>query len=105
MPVWHYWVMPKRSSKPAKRPPKDKNQAAKKLVDELSRRSEEDREDELPDLSAEERSLAAAILGRRGGLKGGPARAAKLSARRRKQIARKAARTRWDQPRRSRDRE
>jgi hypothetical protein len=35
-----------------------------------------------------ERSLAAAELGRRGGLKGGPARARKLSAKRRKQIAR-----------------
>ena len=34
-------------------------------------------------------------LGRRGGLKGGKARAAKLSAKRRKQIASAAARTRW----------
>jgi hypothetical protein len=34
-------------------------------------------------------------LGRRGGLKGGRARAEKLSAKRRSQIARKAARTRW----------
>jgi len=34
-------------------------------------------------------------LGRRGGLKGGKARAAKLSPARRKSIARKAARKRW----------
>lgn len=34
-------------------------------------------------------------LGRRGGLKGGKARAAKLSARRRSQIAKKAAEIRW----------
>lgn len=34
-------------------------------------------------------------LGRRGGLKGGKARAAKLSARKRREIARKAANTRW----------
>jgi hypothetical protein len=37
----------------------------------------------------------AAALGRLGGLKGGPARAARLSARRRRDIARAAARARW----------
>jgi hypothetical protein len=37
----------------------------------------------------------AAALGRLGGLKGGPARAARLSARRRREIARAAARARW----------
>ncbi|MEE8584158.1 MAG: hypothetical protein V3T83_04830 [Acidobacteriota bacterium] len=40
-------------------------------------------------------SLAAAALGRRGGLKGGPARAKNLSAERRREIAKKAARARW----------
>jgi len=38
---------------------------------------------------------AAVALGRRGGLKGGPARAAKLSPNRRKAIAQRAAKTRW----------
>jgi hypothetical protein len=38
---------------------------------------------------------AAVELGRLGGLKGGKARAAKLSARKRQQIARKAAISRW----------
>ncbi len=38
---------------------------------------------------------AAVALGRLGGLKGGKARAKKLSAERRKEIARKAARERW----------
>lgn len=38
---------------------------------------------------------AAVELGRLGGLKGGPARAGKLSAKRRKQIARNAALVRW----------
>jgi len=38
---------------------------------------------------------AAVSLGRLGGLKGGKARAAKLSARKRRQIATKAAKTRW----------
>ena len=37
----------------------------------------------------------AAALGRLGGLKGGPARASALSARRRREIARAAARARW----------
>ena len=44
---------------------------------------------------AEELSKAAAELGRRGGLIGGKARAIKLSAERRKEIARKAAEARW----------
>jgi len=38
---------------------------------------------------------AAVALGRAGGLKGGPARAKKLSAARRKKIAKKAAKARW----------
>ena len=37
----------------------------------------------------------AASLGRLGGLKGGPARAEKLSAKQRREIAQKAARARW----------
>jgi hypothetical protein len=37
----------------------------------------------------------AAALGRLGGLKGGPARAAALTAKRRREIARNAARSRW----------
>jgi hypothetical protein len=37
----------------------------------------------------------AAVLGRLGGLKGGPARAAALTARRRREIAQAAARARW----------
>ena len=41
------------------------------------------------------RNPHAAALGRLGGLKGGPARAARLSARRRREIARAAARARW----------
>ena len=38
---------------------------------------------------------AAVAMGRRGGLKGGPARARALSAARRRQIARYAAAVRW----------
>jgi len=39
---------------------------------------------------------AAVALGRLGGLKGGKARAEKLSAKRRKEIAKKAANKRWN---------
>ena len=42
-----------------------------------------------------DKNPAAVALGRLGGLKGGPARAAKLSARRRSQIAKNAALARW----------
>jgi len=42
-----------------------------------------------------EKNPAAVALGRLGGLKGGKARAEKLSAKKRKAIAQKAAKTRW----------
>jgi hypothetical protein len=42
------------------------------------------------------KNLAAVALGRLGGLKGGKARAEKLSPERRTEIARKAARKRWN---------
>jgi hypothetical protein len=44
----------------------------------------------------EARSAAAALLGRFGGLKGGKARADKLSQEERSQIAANAARARWN---------
>ncbi len=44
-------------------------------------------------------SAAAAALGRRGGLKGGPARAAALTPTKRKAIAKKAAAARWEKRR------
>jgi hypothetical protein len=43
-----------------------------------------------------EKNPAAVALGRLGGLKGGPARAKSLSARKRKTIAKKAAEKRWN---------
>lgn len=42
-----------------------------------------------------EKNPAAVALGRLGGLKGGKARAEKLSAKKRKEIAQKASMTRW----------
>ena len=41
------------------------------------------------------KNIHAAVLGRLGGLKGGPARADALTAARRREIARKAAKARW----------
>ena len=48
---------------------------------------------------AEEKNPAAVALGRLGGRKGGKARAEKLTPEQRKEIARKAARARWDKKR------
>lgn len=78
--------MPNRSSKPKR--PRDPNQLAKNIVDI----SVGDIEDENPDYG---KNPAAVALGRLGGLKGGKARAEKLSPKRRKEIARLAAQTRW----------
>jgi len=47
------------------------------------------------EISVELKNTAAVSRGRLGGLKGGKARAANLSAKRRKQIAKKAAEARW----------
>jgi hypothetical protein len=42
-----------------------------------------------------QKNPAAVALGRLGGLKGGPARAKKLSSKKRKEIAKNAAKVRW----------
>jgi hypothetical protein len=55
---------------------------------------------ESPELPiAEVKDPAAVALGRKGGLKGGKARAAALSKTRRSEIARGAAKARWKEPR------
>ena len=75
----------RRSSKPLQ---KDPNQLAYKIV-QLSTEEPE------PPKERSEISKYLAEIGKRGGLKGGPARAKKLSAKKRKEIARNAAKTRW----------
>jgi hypothetical protein len=75
--------MPERSSKR----PRDLNALARSIVDEAT--------GEAPPEPESTKDPAAVELGRRGGLKGGRARAAKLSARKRSEIAKKAARARW----------
>ena len=74
------------STKPKR--PRDANKLAKSIVDLATGEVEEKREDSGKD-------PAAVSLGRRGGLKGGKARAEKLTAEQRQEIARKAARARW----------
>jgi hypothetical protein len=68
--------------------PRDTNQLAKMIVALTTRQAEEVDPNAGKDARAVER-------GRRGGLKGGKARAAALSTRKRKAIAKKAAATRW----------
>jgi hypothetical protein len=82
--------MPKRSSKPQR--PRDANQLGRLIV-ALSVGEAEEALPLAPDDSGKD--PAAVSLGRRGGLKGGAARAKSLSATRRKEIARKAAKSRW----------
>lgn len=75
---------------PGMRPkrPRDVNQLAKSIVDEATGQTEA--------LPPDTRDPLAVELGRRGGLKGGKARAAKLSPERRSEIAKKAAAKRWE---------
>lgn len=76
--------MPKRSSKR----PRDANQLAKFITDLATGEIELPKTDEGKD-------PAAVALGRKGGLKGGKARAESLTAKRRVAIAKKAAKARW----------
>ena len=68
------------------RRPRDPNQLAKLMVDLATGAAME---------PEPKKGTIAAERGRKGGLKGGAARAGALSARRRKQIAKKAAAARW----------
>ena len=94
--------MPKRSSNKKKTPKKldketeetqdeDVNELAARIVETATER-------EQPEASGNEtnaKNPAAVILGRLGGLKGGKARADKLTSEQRSEIARKAAQARW----------
>jgi hypothetical protein len=74
-----------------KKRPRDFAQRAKMIVD-IAAGEIEDRE---PTPEEQGKDPAAVSLGRRGGLKGGKARAKTLSAERKTAIARKAAKARW----------
>ena len=74
--------MPKRSRKPA-----DLNKLASRIVDEATG-------EELPEID-NGKDPAAVALGRKGGKKGGKARASNMTAEERSEAARKAAHARW----------
>lgn len=80
--------MPKRSSKKTE----DANETAFRVVQESTR--EPDEAAPGPQ-AARKKNPAAVALGRKGGLKGGKARAANLTPEERKDIASKAAAARW----------
>jgi len=74
---------------PVARRPRDFNQLAHQIMLESTGQVQPLR------LEQPAKNPAAVALGRLGGLKGGAARAAKLSPRKRSQIAAKAAKARW----------
>jgi hypothetical protein len=76
--MWYNEAMPKRSSKPKSQ---DVNVLAASIVEEATKAGKDP---------------LAVELGRRGGLKGGVARAKKLTPEQRQEIARRAARARWE---------
>jgi hypothetical protein len=80
--------MPNRSSKK----PRDLNRLASAIVQEAT--------SEAPEEPPNDKNPHAVALGRLGGLKGGPARAKKLTKKQRSEIAKKAAAARWAAPRR-----
>jgi hypothetical protein len=78
--------MPKRSSR-GKQGPEDVNEIAFRVAREAM--------GEAPQQAEREKNPAAVALGKLGGAKGGKARAAKLTAEQRSEIAKKAAMARW----------
>lgn len=66
--------------------PRDSSKLAKLIVDMATGRAPD------PD---ERKDPAAVALGRKGGLKGGKVRAARMTAKQRSEAAKKAARARW----------
>ena len=69
--------------------PRDTNLLAKQIVDLSVGEAVEEKPDDAG------KDPAAVALGRKGGLKGGKARAKSLTSKQRSEIARKAAKARW----------
>ena len=80
--------MPSRSSK---KRPRDLNELAASIVADAT-----SEEPEQPEPDAPSKNPAAVELGRLGGQKGGRVRATRLTPEQRSEIARKAARARWN---------
>jgi len=79
------------TGKPPSKRPRDVNQLAKRIADIATG----DADDRAPTPEGQGKDPAAVSLGRRGGLKGGAARAKKLTPAQRQEIARAAAQARW----------
>lgn len=94
------YAMPDRTRK---KRPADANRRAWEIVQEATgekaKRGEDDTAAIVEAAIREGKDPAAVLLGRKGGRKGGKARAEKLSPEQRSEIARKAARIRWSQDR------
>jgi hypothetical protein len=87
-----YCDMPKRSRKEVQQQiRRDANQSAFDAIQRIIDQTEGG----VPPLTPEGKNQFAVTLGRRGGLKGGKARAANLTAAERRKSAMKAARARW----------
>jgi hypothetical protein len=84
--------MPKRSSKA---PGGDLNTNAFRIVQQVISQAERIDAHKAAHEKAKEKNPAAVALGRLGGLKGGKARAEKLTPQQRTEIAKKAAKERW----------
>ncbi len=83
--LWHTWHMTKPSG--TKRP-RDLNQLAAAIVDAAT-------DEAAPEPVGDGKDPAAVALGRKGGQKGGAARARALTPEQRREIAKKAAAARW----------
>ncbi len=88
--------MSTQESKSKKKRPRDLNLLARSIVEDATgeKFSEEEPEEE-PEEEQDTRNPNAVALGRLGGLKGGKARAEKLTPEERSEIARIAAQARW----------
>jgi hypothetical protein len=84
--------MPKRSRKP-----RDANALARRIVDEATGEAPKEQEDLPADPLPPDpgKDPAAVALGRRGGRKGGKARAERMTPEERSEAARRAAKARW----------
>ena len=87
----HNRIMPSRASKPKR--PRDPNLLARSVVEDLIGEKMDGSPLEKP--AEDKRNPAAVALSMLGASKGGRARAAALSVRKRKEIAKKAAQARW----------
>ena len=74
---------------------KDENQSAFSSLEELLRRVAARDGISFPPITPDQKDTKAVAAGKQGGHKGGRARAKRLSATRRKQIASRAAKARW----------